>query len=571
MTILDLNVDVLLLIFDCLIQRDIKALRLVCKAFESHAKLRFLRLFLSPSRTNIEVFHNVVSHHVFRLQVQEIVWDDARFKDYETRGFSDEKFFKDARVMTEQIENNGTGSMACPAIDIRRKELWGDASHTKMSLEDCFKIYCELYEEQQRIIASGEDVEALRRGLQYLPNLKRVTLTSEAWRLHPLFPVYETPFWRSLPPGFVMAPPWPWVGETNPGMVDSIDENLVTRPWTEPHEEWRGYSIVVSELLGNAARHQVSEFVVDVHRERTGISQRLFTSQNTDYLNTAQLFNMIKLTRLDLALNLKDIRCADGDDDDIFTNVDSAFWTKPLLKQALSKLNCLKHFHLQLTTFIYTEWMTEPLFFTAIPWLSLRDILPYPYEEAWPSLEHFGLGNVCTTENGLHEVLSTLPNLQVIDLDSLILKVENKACELISTASFLERIKRSLVEPESGIWNARRPRWAVHMICAYPDFVRLTIDNDQIHHFLYENGTNPFDPPHPGRASDNILPWKVHDFDETPPVRNRYYTVDELSMQRAKRFNSLLYYPSKEEDAEKYYATDGKGNMILKSRSWNLC
>lgn len=550
MSILNLNVDVLLLIFDHLIQRDIKALRLASKALERHAKLKIRRLFLSPNRTNIEVFNNVVSHPAYKLQVQEIVWDDARLKDYETRGFSDDKFFKDARLMTEQIENNGTGTMACAAINIRRKELWGNAANTKMSLEECFKIYCELYEDQQRIIASGEDVEVLRRGLQILPNVTRITLTSEAWRLHPLFPVYETPFWRSLPPGFVMAQPWPWVGETNPGAVDSMDEELVTRPWTEQHEEWRGYSIVVSELLANAAHHQVSEYVVDVHRERTGISQRLFTSQNIDYLNTAQLFATTKLTRLDLALNLKDVRFAydDEDDDDIFTNVNFAFWKQPLLKQALSKLNCLKHFHLQLTSFIFTEWIVDPLFFGGIPWLSLEDILPSPYEKAWPLLEHLGLGHICTTENSLYEILSTLPSLKVIDLDSLIIKVENKARELISTTSFLERIKRSLVDPENGTWRERRPRWTVHMICEYPDFTRLTIDNDNIYHFLYENGKNPFDLP-PSRSQPyNTLPWKIHDFDETPPVRNRCYTVDELSMQRAKRFNSLLYYPQNEEE-----------------------
>lgn len=109
------------------------------------------------------------------------------------------------------------------------------------------------------------------------------------------------------------------------------------------------------------------------------------------------------------------------------------------------------------------------------------------------------------------------------------------------------------------------------MICAYPDFVLLTIDNDQIHNFLYENGRNPFDLPPSGQASENILPWKIHGFSETPPVRNRYYTADGLSMQRTKRFNSLLYYLSKEEDAEQYYATDGKGNIILKTRSGRPC
>lgn len=66
-----------------------------------------------------------------------------------------------------------------------------------------------MYEEQQAIIEDGEDVETLRLRLTSLPSLKRVTITSEVWRVFYLFPRFEIPLFRSLPPGFQMPLPWP--------------------------------------------------------------------------------------------------------------------------------------------------------------------------------------------------------------------------------------------------------------------------------------------------------------------------------------------------------------------------
>ena len=61
---------------------------------------------------------------------------------------------------------------------ILQKEHLGERSQ-QISLEESFQVYQQLYEEQQRIIESGVDIEALRMGLLSLPTLKCVTLTSE--------------------------------------------------------------------------------------------------------------------------------------------------------------------------------------------------------------------------------------------------------------------------------------------------------------------------------------------------------------------------------------------------------
>jgi hypothetical protein len=61
-------------------QKGIKNLRLVSKDPKAEAKLRITRIFLSPNRTNIDVFRNIVNSDEYKNSVEEIVWDDVRFK-----------------------------------------------------------------------------------------------------------------------------------------------------------------------------------------------------------------------------------------------------------------------------------------------------------------------------------------------------------------------------------------------------------------------------------------------------------------------------------------------------------
>ena len=65
---------------------------------------------------------------------------------------------------------------------VLQKELLGKRPQHN-SLEEGFQVYRQLYEEQQGIVESGEDTKTLRMRLLSLPTLKRVTLTSETWRL----------------------------------------------------------------------------------------------------------------------------------------------------------------------------------------------------------------------------------------------------------------------------------------------------------------------------------------------------------------------------------------------------
>ncbi|KAF2273708.1 uncharacterized protein EI97DRAFT_460896 [Westerdykella ornata] len=151
----DLNNDVLQMVFDLLPQRDIKTLRLVNKALKLKLNLSIKRLFLSPNRANIDVFKAVLGHTNFREQVQEIVWDDARLEKYDDR-------------LRKEIEEQE--SFVHSVLELRRKELWGDAGW--LSIEESLRLYRALYDEQEAIINLQEDVATLRRGLLELPNLE---------------------------------------------------------------------------------------------------------------------------------------------------------------------------------------------------------------------------------------------------------------------------------------------------------------------------------------------------------------------------------------------------------------
>jgi hypothetical protein len=170
-------------------------------------------------------------------------------------------------------------------------------------------------------------------GLVSFPSLRRVTLLNNAWGPNYLIPVYGTPFFRSLPTAFMMPTDDPWLGALrepwDAGLAEH-EEDALARSWDEPHREWRGYGIVVSEILVSAPHHHVCELAIDVHRQLTGISHHLFTSLNEDYNSTLRLFDTLPLTRLELALNTK-------------TAADSSFacFRNGLLKNALSKLRHL--------------------------------------------------------------------------------------------------------------------------------------------------------------------------------------------------------------------------------------
>jgi hypothetical protein len=146
MKLLDFPNELLGSDFDFLTNKDIKQLRLVSKAVKAKTNLRFTRIFVSPDRTNIDVFRNIVNHDEFKKDVEEIVWDDARLIVH--NGGIDFDDFLEGPGMDDEDEwraNEGFAQM--------KKQLWGKDAN-EVSFEGNFRIYCQLQKDQQAIIKS---------------------------------------------------------------------------------------------------------------------------------------------------------------------------------------------------------------------------------------------------------------------------------------------------------------------------------------------------------------------------------------------------------------------------------
>lgn len=489
MELTSLPVDVLCLICDCLTQGDLKKVRLINRALSRLVNLRFTRVFLSPNRTNLNAFYGIVASEKFCSQVREIVWDDARLKFFDRR----RRLLHDSAMLREDIR------LGCADVAPQESETiehfsyccffdegsWYDKA-TALCLEDCFNIYNSLYDEQQAIIESGEDIEALMVGLTSFPNLERVTISSEAWRLQMSCPRFSTPFFRSLPTEFRMPTPWPWLGYDYDELTEDEREKL-TLPWDDAYEQWRGYQIVISALVSTASNHNVRELIIDTNFELTGISHQLFASddKNMGLATTVQLFEIVPLTRLELCLN---VTAAEETEFACFHN--------GLLKKALSHLSALRH--LLLGTSIHEDVMQDIMGDnnTESPWIHLDEILPLDFFET--KLESLQLRNFFLRGESLFRAFKQLKVLTAMHIGSATLSEE------FTWREFWFQVKDEL----SSTWRPGQP--AFIMRCSLSSHHTQLDISEQLAAFLYGDGECPFKENLPMHATEG---WVVNNWD----------------------------------------------------------
>jgi hypothetical protein len=498
MELIALPLDILNLLVDQLTQRELKKVRLVCRTLHSVATLRIPRVFLSPNRSNTDTFRAILSHEGFRRQVREIVWDDARLEFYDRQPLSfDEHFtlsedlrlgYVDPEIDPKKFEHyehevqEADGYLNKEKKSARKKELWGyDAPD--MNLEESFDLYSRLYEEQQDIIKAGEDVETLKLGLVSFPALTRVTVTSETWQLNPLFPRYETPFFRSLPPGFQMPTPWPWLGRDYDELSEAQMERLML-PWDESYEEWRGYQVVVDALLATISVHKVKEFIIDTNHENTGISYQLFASpEQIGYMQTVKLFQAAQLTTLELSVNTRTAG-----------RVNFSCFHNQLLRSALSRLTSLKS--LRLSTSISTR-DDDHIFHMEQGWVKLDEIIPL--DMLAPTLQSLKLCNFFMNGEALYSGLASLLSLTNMWFESIELH------QSFTWRPFLFRIKNQLVQDTtcSSTWSRRKPEMIVRRRGG-SNCERLD-SSAEVKAFLYGNGICPFTEAHPSVSNVGMI------------------------------------------------------------------
>lgn len=163
--------------------RDIKQLRLTCRSLCEKAHLRLSRVFISANPRNIEVLYSIANHEKFRMNVTEIIWDDATLTKYWT---SDEYRMWEGPEMNEwerwdqwhethecprwfteaycyelnviKYRKNFVGYGAAPPENLAREKM----IKAKMPIAACWKAYQQFLDEQDDVMATKSDAHALR-------------------------------------------------------------------------------------------------------------------------------------------------------------------------------------------------------------------------------------------------------------------------------------------------------------------------------------------------------------------------------------------------------------------------
>ncbi|KAG6365594.1 hypothetical protein INS49_007205 [Diaporthe citri] len=493
-----------------LTNRDIKSLRLTCKALCAVSPLRLDRVFLSANPRNIEVLRAVADHQVFRERVVEIIWDDARLKEglvqrrsydpqsayfdptlsggfdvidelddddelgypeddeYENEDSDEDSddeeqyprwFFLGCKRRLEDMESHKGPEMYEPD-HVARAKLADNMSLRKRS----WRYYQELIRQQKEVLATDADEAAFKYGLQQFPALRRVTITPAAHGF--LFkPLYETPMIRAFPRSFNYPIPCTWP-------VEKYEQKLWERTSESEKDTWRAFRIATRTLAAsrNASQaedqdHQqktgITEIIIDVSQLLTGLNGHIFDEECAEQRDLATALQQPDFRRLDLALAVGGLE-----------NNDWRAFRSGCLRRTLAGAPGLEHFRL-------TTDLIEPPDEDYI--LPLREIFPI---DTWARLSHFGLSRFHVRQDDLLSLLAALPpTLRSVELSFLI---------------WLEGSYRGLVagmRDELG-WRGRpagqRPRVAIGL----PDTLRKPrrgIWADvPLEQFLYHDGPNPF-------------------------------------------------------------------------------
>lgn len=141
----DVANETLLSIFDYLDRKDLRAVRLVCHQFlKSGDMLLNEVVFSSPRRPSMHALSNISRHKFFKGTVKHLIYDDTQ--------------------LVRDLTNWKVFHRALPA------------KTPKAQTRRAFKLYCQLFDEQESLLRNGEDTLVLRKALASLPNLEKISV-----------------------------------------------------------------------------------------------------------------------------------------------------------------------------------------------------------------------------------------------------------------------------------------------------------------------------------------------------------------------------------------------------------
>ncbi|KAF7547408.1 hypothetical protein G7Z17_g7733 [Cylindrodendrum hubeiense] len=508
---------------------DIKSLRLTSSFFHSRVRLRLDRVFISANPRNIEVLRAVADHEVLRKGVTEVIWDDASlmktlepshpdlYVDYsdldpgsewdssgsepDSDSNSDQgsakKFcpgwFKFARQGNIELNYHGCPDVDHPVHVLRQKQV-----DNSMRLHDSWSHYQTLLKQQDAVLTSNADSDALVYALLRFPSLRRITITPAAHGFI-FMPLYETPMIRDFPYGFNYPIPrgWPAVNGIDDGAHPEANSWHEGQFATE-HEKnrWRGFRIITQVLARE--EHRISEVVIDVHGLSTGLNCRIFDKPSEEYDNFVTILKRPGFRRLDLSLLVGAQQ-----------HYNWVSYRSGYLRQALGSAEELEH--ISLHSDVDENVATDSALSDNDIFVPLRTIFPI---DKWPRLQHFGLSRFMVNQDDLISILSALPpTLRSVELSFL--KFEDGGdyngliCGMRNTLNWRQRAINERPKLSMGIDHYEslpgRAAWVEKNVEA----------------FVYGDGINPFE------GNEISSPWSLSQGkwftrDEFDPVGEQY-------------------------------------------------
>ncbi|RKL38393.1 hypothetical protein BFJ72_g7204 [Fusarium proliferatum] len=282
---------------------DIKNLRLTCSYLGNRSLPRFNRVFISTNLRDIEVLTLIANHDVFRFKVTEIIYDDSRFgHPWSSRYKEKHRDPEDPMRVPYWFRR----FFHCTINVINAKE-WEfvsiphvkEAFKKRRTMAESYQVYRKLKSQQDEVLASDRDADALRHGLLRFPNLKRVTMSQAA---HGILgrSLYPTPTIKSFPEGLIYPLEREWPRSA------PYEEDPLTA-WNETSKrEWRGFCVMTKQIAQHIRQNpmfKLSEFVMESRILWTGINCRVFENPNSDeYHDLVTILSHPPLRRLELSL-----------------------------------------------------------------------------------------------------------------------------------------------------------------------------------------------------------------------------------------------------------------------------
>jgi hypothetical protein len=525
-TILDLPTELFAIVSEQISGLEIKQLRLASKDLANKVDLRIDRVYISPNRANLDYLQRILNHPRYKGRVREIVWDDAQLDEYPTLDVFCKAILNDEKEATRAIEKRLEDAIEAYENDSPEYRSLGhhDLFHSDgrltdvakgillryddqfsrdmlarnammMSIEDSYTLYQDLYRDEQDIIKQQSDAVALHQALAGFPNLRRITITSEVWRPWHRVPRYNTPFFRSLPPGFRKPAVWPWLfsyhDARNPRNFAYWHKMFIVKDRLSV--AWRGYDIMVSAMLAMTIVG-IEEFIIDSGNERTGISHRVLFNDVKNFHDTVQMFQRTPLKRLKLSINPMSR-----------TSEHPLEMMMEGLTHALAQTQHLEHLDLDFNCCARTN---NEVFFLQVP------PIDFPPTNLKQQLKTLAMRHVEIDPNRLYKLLTGMQNLEQVTL------VNINTFRPLGWNSLFRGLSQYYViaSVSKPAFTVVEPLIGQNSIGLYSQAVDVEVDA-----FIYAEGESPFTDDDMLRTYVHTIKkkigWRVNNRDESDRVR----------------------------------------------------